>query len=265
MRFGIPVLGLTIILFGGYGIVPHVQRQESANKITEAEIKSAINSESDVEECESLDQIHIDHLEYHDFIADGQQEAVVIASTCMTGTAGPDIHAVYKRDADGKVVELPFRHAEGNPFFNRNGWKIPVFGNANYGLAVENGELVARWRDSSDREAPVVVWYKWDGKKFVMDHVKVDGPFPTSYDCGKATKELDRAICYSPSVAALDVQLGQAYRAVLKQLPPDKRPELQNQQREWLSQREKKCTVYKWWVDCLKDLYTKRITELKQR
>ena len=265
MRFGIPVLGLTTILFCGYEIVLNVQQQKSAKKITEAEIKSAINSRSDVDECESLDEIHIVHLEYHDFIGDGQQEAVVIASTCMTGTAGPDIHAVYKRDADGKVVELPFRHAEGDPFFNRSGWKVPVFGNANYGLAVENGELVARWSDSSDREAPLVVWYKWDAKKFVMDHMKVDGPFPTSYDCAKATKELDRAICYSPSVAALDVQLGQAYRAVLQQLPPDKKQELQGQQREWLTRREKECTVYKWWVDCLKDLYAKRIAELNQR
>jgi uncharacterized protein YecT (DUF1311 family) len=265
MRFGIPVLGLTTILFCGYEIVLNVRQQRSAKKITEAEIKSAINSRSDVDECESLDEIHIVHLEYHDFIGDGQQEAVVIASTCMTGTAGPDIHAVYKRDADGKVVELPFRHAEGDLFFNRSGWKVPVFGNANYGLAVENGELVARWSDSSDREAPLVVWYKWDAKKFVMDHMKVDGPFPTSYDCAKATKELDRAICYSPSVAALDVQLGQAYRAVLQQLPPDKKQELQGQQREWLTRREKECTVYKWWVDCLKDLYTKRIAELNQR
>jgi uncharacterized protein YecT (DUF1311 family) len=246
-------------------MVLNVQPQESAKKITEAEIKSAINNRSDVDECESLDQIHIDHLEYHDFIGDGQQEAVVIASTCMTGTAGPDIHAVYKRDAGGKVAELPFRHAEGDPFFNRDGWKIPVFGNANYGLAVEKGELVARWSDSSDREAPFAVWYKWDGKSFVMERTKVEGPFPTSYDCGKATKELDRAICYSPSVAALDVQLGQAYRAVLQRLRPDKKQELQGQQREWLARREKECTIYKWWVDCLKDLYTKWIAELNQR
>jgi uncharacterized protein YecT (DUF1311 family) len=264
MRFWIPMLGLTTIL-SGYGIVLHVQQQESAKKITEAEIKNAINSRSNTEECDSLDQIHIDHLEYHDFIGDGQQEAVVIASTCMTGTAGPDIHAVYKREGDGKVVEVPFRHAEGDPFFNRSGWKIPVFGNANYGLAVENGELVARWRDSSDRETPVVVWYKWDGKKFVMDHMKVAGPFPTSYDCAKATKELDRAICYSPSVAALDGQLAQVYRVGMQQLPPDKKQNLQGQQPEWLARREKECTIYKWWVDCLKDLYSKRIAELKQR
>jgi uncharacterized protein YecT (DUF1311 family) len=265
MRFVIPVLGLAAILFGGYGIVLNAQQQKPAKKITAAEIKSAINSGSDVDACESLDQIHIDDLEYYDFIGDGQEEAVVVASTCMTGTAGPDIHAVYKRDADGRVFELPFHHAEGDPFFNSSGWKIPVFGNPNYGLAVENGGLVARWSDSSDREAPLVVWYKWDGKKFFMDHMKVNGPFPTSYDCGKATKELDRAICYSPRVAALDIQLGQVYRTALQHLPSDKKQEFQGQQREWLAWREKECTIYKWWVDCLKDLYTKRIAELKQR
>jgi uncharacterized protein YecT (DUF1311 family) len=111
----------------------------------------------------------------------------------------------------------------------------------------------------------LVVWYKWDGKNFVVDRMKVDGPFPTSYDCAKATKELDRAICYSPSVAALDVRLGEAYRAVLKRLPPGEKQELQGQQREWLARREKECTIYKWWVDCLKDLYAKRIAELNQR
>ncbi|HKW65234.1 MAG TPA: lysozyme inhibitor LprI family protein [Candidatus Acidoferrum sp.] len=262
MRFGIASLGFSTLLFCGYGIAPNVQRHEPVNKITEAEIKSFINSHAGVDECESLDQIHVDHLEYFDFTGDGQREAIAVASTCMTGTAGPDIHAVYARDAEGRVVELPFLDAKGDPPFSD---AIPVFGNPNYGLAVENGKLVARWRDSSDREAPVVAWYKWDGKKFVLDQIKVDGPFATSYDCGKAKKELDRAICYSPSVAALDVQLGQAYRSALQQFPPDKKLELQGQQREWLARREKQCTVYKWWVECLTDLYTKRIAELKQR
>jgi uncharacterized protein YecT (DUF1311 family) len=263
MRLGVPVLGLTAVLFGGPEIVLDAQQQDSATKITEAEIKIVINSQSGVNECERLDDIHIDHLEYFDFTGDGQQEAVVVASTCSTGTAGPDTHAVYKRDVDGKVVELPFLDAKGDPPFSNR--EIPVFGNPNYGLAVENGELVARWRDSSDREAPLVAWYKWDGKKFVLDRMKVDGPFPTSYDCARAKKELDLAICYSPSVAALDVQLGQVYRAVLQELPPDRKQVLQRQQREWLSRREKVCTIYKSWVDCLKDLYTKRIAELKQQ
>lgn len=243
-----------------------VQTQESAKKITEAEIKSFINSQAGVDECESLDQIYVDHLEYYDLIGDGQQEAIVVASTCMTGTAGPDVHAVYKRGTDGKIVELPFLNAKGDPPFSEQcKERILVFGNANYTLRVENGKLIARWGDSSDREAPVVIWYKWDGAKFVVDHKKVEGPFATSYDCAKASKELDRAICYSPSVAALDVELGQVYRAALQKLPAEKKQELQNQQREWLARREKQCTIYKWWVECLKDLYTERIAELKQR
>lgn len=149
------------MLLGGYGTARNVQQPEPAKKIAETEIKSAINSRSDVEECQSLDQIYVDHVEYHDFFGDGQEEAVVVAYTCMTGTAGPDVHAVFMRNADGKVVELPFRHVEGDPFFNRTGWKqLPVFGNPNYRLAVENGELVARWGDASERDAPLVVWYK---------------------------------------------------------------------------------------------------------
>jgi len=243
-----------------------VQTQESAKKITEAEIKSSVNNQAGADECESLDQIHVDHLEYYDLIGDGQQEAIVVASTCMTGTAGPDVHAVYKRGADGKIVELPFLNAKGDPpFSEQSKERIPVFGNANYTLRIENGKLIARWGDSSDRKEPAVIWYKWDGAKFVVDHKKVEGPFATSYDCAKATKELDRAICYSPGVAALDVELGQVYRAALQKLPAERKQELQNQQREWLARREKQCTIYKWWVECLKDLYTQRIAELKQR
>src|SRR5262250_3278133 len=135
MRWGMPVLGLAAVLVGAYGISPSVSQQKPNGKITEAEIKSFINHQSDVDECESLDQIHVDHMEYFDFLGDGQQEAVVVASTCMTGTAGPNIHAVYKRGADGKLTELTFLNAKGGPpisNLNNNDEKIPVFGNANY-------------------------------------------------------------------------------------------------------------------------------------
>lgn len=254
------LLALAFLLF---------QTPEPAKKITEAEIKTFINSSAGVDECESLDQININHLEYYDFTGGGQPQAIVVASTCMTGTAGPDIHAVYKRGAGGKLIELPFLNAKGDPPLSndpvQNGDKYPVFGNPNYTLAVHNGTLVVRWGDSSDREEPVVIWYKWNGAKFIVDHKKVQGPFQTSYDCSKATKEMERAICYSPSVAALDVQLAQVYRAALQRLGSEKKQQLQGQQREWLAQREKQCTIYKWWVECLQDSYTKRIAELKQQ
>jgi uncharacterized protein YecT (DUF1311 family) len=263
-RIGIRALGLTAILLFAHGAVS-AQGQEAARKrITESEIKRYINRSLGENSCESLDRIDIHSVEYHDFIGDGKEEAVVVASTCMTGTAGPDIHAVYKREADGKVAQLPFVNANGDPRLSEGEKKIPVFGNANFALTVEDGKLVARWGDSSDREEPAVVWYKWDGKRFVVDHVKIKGPFATSYDCAKATREIDLAICYSPSIAALDLELGQAYRAALQKLPADKRQELQSEQRAWLKSREG-CPIYKWWVGCLQDLYDERIEMLKRR
>jgi len=228
-------------------------------EIAEAEIKQVINQYSD---CDSLDQIHIDHLEYFDVLGDGRKQAVVVGSTCMTGTAGPDVHAVYGRASDGSIVEYSLDQID--PVKGSTGARLPVFGNPNYGIAVEHGQLVARWIDSSERENPLVIWYKWTGENFVVDHIKVEGPFATSYDCAKATRETDLAICYSRAVAALDVQLGEVYRASLRRLPQDKKESLQEQQRQWLTQRDKECSIYKWWVDCLTDLYTKRIAELKQ-
>ena len=240
------------------------RQAEPAKPITPTEIKRAINARSDVDECDSLDQIHIDHLEYYDFTGDGQPEAVVVASTCMTGTAGPDVHAVYTRHPHGTLAELPLLNAKGDPpWSDQVNQAIPVFGNPNYTLTVDGGTLVVRWGDSSDRDQPLTVWYNWDGTKFIVDHAKLQGPFPTSYDCRKATKEFDRAICYSPEVAALDLELGRIYRETLQKFRADQKQGLQKQQREWLARREKTCTIYKWWVDCLKDLYTKRIAELR--
>lgn len=232
-------------------------QRNAAPEITSAEIKQVINEYSD---CDSLDQIAIDHLEYFDLFGDARKEAIVVASTCMTGTAGPDVHAVYERDADGKVVEHSLDQVD--PVKGGSAVKLPVFGNPNYGIAVENGQLVARWMDTSERENPLIIWYKWNGKQFEMDHMKVEGPFTTSYDCGKARKEMDSAICYSPKIAALDLRLGQAYRTALRQATSDQKTTLQNDQREWLTEREKQCVIYKWWVDCLTDMYTKRIDRL---
>ena len=250
-------------------------QQKNTTKILEGELKQLITRDADCAD-ENKEQLYVSHLEYFDFNGDGSDEAVVVASTCNTGTAGPDVHAVYTRDAAGKIVELPFPHID--PPSDRNtgarrgprktdppqGQTLPVFGNPNYTLRVEQGQLVARWGDSSERENPLVVWFKWDGKAFVVDHMKAEGPFPTSYDCAKATKEMDRAICYAPTVAPLDAELGKLYRGRMQQLAPDKKQELQNEQRAWLAQREKQCVIYKWWVDCLKEMYGKRIEELKR-
>jgi uncharacterized protein YecT (DUF1311 family) len=232
--------------------------QKTGTKISADEIKKFINRD---DACDKLDQIVIDHLEYFDFDHDGADEAVVVASTCMTGTAGPDVHSVYTRDAAGAVIEVPLPRVEDPP----QGRTLPVFGNPNYGLAVEHGELVAQWMDSSERQHPLTVWFKWDGAKFVVDRMKTEGPFRTSYDCSRTTREMDRAICHAPTVAALDAQLGRLYRERMQLLAPEKKQALQTEQRAWLAQREKQCVIYKWWVDCLKEMYSKRIAALSKQ
>jgi len=258
MQYGALILCTSALMSGSTAVLAAPQ---GPSKITEHEIKVFINGRAGVDLCDSLDQIHIDHLEYFDFMGTGQQQAVVVASTCNTGTAGPDVHAVYARNARGELVELPFLGEAGGfpPPSN-----VPVFGNPNYELTVENRRLIAKWRDSSERENPAVARYRWDGKQFVFDRMDVEGPYPTSYDCAKATSTLDRAICYTPNVAALDLQLGQIYRSLMEQLPPGRTQQLQNQQRAWLAEREKRCVIYKTWVDCLTDMYIRRIAVLKQ-
>ena len=236
-------------------------RGASEKQITRAEIIHAILTNS--EECDREDQIDIWHLEYFDFLGNGQQQAVVDASTCLTGTAGPDIHAVYARNTAGRVVELPFQRVEGQEFFSYKKWNLPVFGNPNYSLSVEKGALVARWLDSSDRAHPLTIWYKWNGKEFVINSRTQEGPFKTSYDCSKARKEIEQAICYSPAVAALDVELAAVYSSRLRQVSDPQKSSFKEQQRTWLAEREKKCTIYKWWVECLTDLYTRRIGQLR--
>ena len=254
MRLNVLLACIVVCLSCSPGSV--AQKKPVAN-ITEKDIKRVINEHSD---CSSLDQIAIDHLEYFELFGDASKQAIVVASTCMTGTAGPDVHAVFARNASGNIVEHSLDRAAF--VFGPDTPKLPVFGNPNYGIAVKNGRLVGRWVDASGRKNPLIIWYKWDGKKFIVDHMKAEGPFTTSYDCGKATQELDRAICYSPAVAPLDIKLTHAYREALQQSAH--KDALREQQRQWLAGRGKECVIYKWWVDCLTDMYTKRIAELRQ-
>ena len=57
------------------------------------------------------------------------------------------------------------------------------------------------------------------------------------FDCAKAGTPIEKAICASPAVSALDGQLGDAFRAALAD-HPDKRDALTIDQRHWLADRD---------------------------
>ena len=196
--------------------------------------------------------------DFFDFKGDGDQEAIVVASTCETGTGGPDVHSVIARDRAGDLVEWQIADADPSTYDN-------LFGNRNYDLAVQNGTLVATFEDDPKRQTPLIIRYKFNGEKFVIASIQKTGIFRTSYDCAKAASEVERAICHVQSLAGLDVQLNSTYKSLASELPPGEREKLKSEQQNWLRQRDRECAPYKGWVSCIAEMYDDRIAVLRKR
>jgi uncharacterized protein YecT (DUF1311 family) len=211
--------------------------------------------------CEP-DQIHVWKMDQHDFLRKGYAQIAVEASTCMTGTAGPDVHSVFTRNEHGELKELAKEEVKLD--------HQVLFGNRNSQFRIENDLLVEVYYDTSDRDDPLVVKYKWDKAKdqFVIVSVEAAKPYRTSYDCVKAEKaenETEQAICYVESLADLDVELAGTYKTYLAGLPASSRKAAIEEQRGWIAERNRGCTIYKSWVECLEEKYKTRITELKKK
>lgn len=97
-RNGRQAVTLAVLLL--LGVSTFSPSQEPPSRISENEIEKHFGKSTACEDA------HIDSLEYFDFAGDGSEQAVVVASTCATGTAGPDVHAVLRRQTDGSLAEL---------------------------------------------------------------------------------------------------------------------------------------------------------------
>ncbi len=115
------------------------------------------------------DSVSINRLLYFDFNADGVPELVVTASSCNTGNAGPDIHAVYAKNSKGGFTEIAVPEVEPKYY-------EAMIGNRNYTLTVEDGQLIAEWHDGSDRPlAPLKIRYMWANGGFRV--VAINAPY----------------------------------------------------------------------------------------
>jgi uncharacterized protein len=85
-----------------------------------------------------------------------------------------------------------------------------------------------------------------------------------SFNCSKATHEIEQLICSDAELAALDVSLNELYQAVLKNTPAAAQKRLKSEQIGW-SKGRNDC----WKSDdkraCTKGEYETRINELKER
>lgn len=203
------------------GLWPVLAGQQAArrpsDKIEKEELSAYLAKRS---ECQGAESIHLWMMEPHDFLGKGHDQVVVVASTCMTGTAGPDVHSVFTRDARGELQESEIEEVKLQ--------HRVLFGNSNSTFRMENDMLVEIFSDTSDRKDPLVIRYKWDPAKnrFTAASVTAAKPYPTSYDCAKAEAAQDetaQAICYVKSLADLDIELARAYKAYLEALAPPER------------------------------------------
>jgi uncharacterized protein len=136
--------------------------------------------------------------------------------------------------------------------------------------------LVDVYHDTSDRDDPLVVKYKWNAAKEMFEIVSVEAakPYATSYDCTKAETDEKNgkyendpalAICYVESLADLDVDLAKLYKTYQAGLNAESRKAATEEQRNWLKKRNKECVIYKGWVYCLTEAYETRIAGLKKK
>ena len=229
---------------------------QKAKRIEKAELSKWINQKYD---CSADAPVYFYRFDHHDFLGDGDEQAIVVASSCESGTGGPDIHSVFARDSDGELEVLKIAEVDPKTYDN-------LFGNRNCDLVAENGLLLANIEDDPDRSLiPLIIRYKWNGKEFAVDSIHKTGVYPTSYDCTKTLTEVENAICHVKELADLDRELGAIYKALLAKLSPTDSAAVRVEQRAWLSSRENHCALYKGWISCLTDYYQQRIDELKKR
>jgi uncharacterized protein YecT (DUF1311 family) len=221
-------------------------------RIAEDEIKKHFSLSP---ECEG---VNINNLEYFDFTGSGTEDAIVVASTCATGTAGPDVHAVLHRQPDGSLAELSIPEPTEKQ-------QATLSCRCFYDLNVKSGLLVATYYDQSGRDNPLVIKYRWDAptKEFQVAEVKTPPRYKASFDCDKAKTAVENAICYSQNVAYLDVRVDQRYKTWLDNLNNADSDMLMKEQKDWLRKRDLICGNDTQTASCLETLYHARLLELE--
>ena len=84
----------------------------------------------------------------------------------------------------------------------------------------------------------------------------------TSFDCAKARQPVERAICGTPELAALDLVMDEIYRAVMKSAEQEIRQNVDRAQKAWLVRRHTACGRAKPDTECISRIYKARIVDL---
>lgn len=88
-----------------------------------------------------------------------------------------------------------------------------------------------------------------------------------SFDCRKASTRVEKTICGVAPLAAVDGELGRAYKAARDGLSKPEKTRLRDRQRAWIKRRDKHCARRnadrKWLADCLYRMTEDRVSFLR--
>ena len=85
-----------------------------------------------------------------------------------------------------------------------------------------------------------------------------------SFDCAKASSDVEKLICNDAELAELDNNLASLYSTVLKNTPASEQKTLKAEQRGWVKGRDE-CWKSDALRGCVASEYRSRIAELKDR
>jgi uncharacterized protein YecT (DUF1311 family) len=241
------------VLLVGFAQAQTEGRQSSIRKVDFAAYLRARYSD-DCPEPPSLDSVS-----FADVNGDGREEALVVASSCFTGTAGPDIHSVFALAESEQVRELAVDDDQGR--FEGKRIYDTLVGNRNHSLEYDAGFLVKRFTDGSGRDRPLTLFFRWNGHSFTLHAVERARTYPASFDCDNSQSDAEKTICGHSDLAEADRQLAGTVADLASRLPAADKLRLQKEQREWLMLRDR-CT-YKWVDECVREAYRERLTALK--
>ena len=88
--------------------------------------------------------------------------------------------------------------------------------------------------------------------------------FKASFDCSKATSEIEKTICGSELLANADTELGLLYKSLISALSIEDKRFLKKEQLDWLAYRDKTCLNPKTNIACLQELYSTRLVAMKR-
>lgn len=88
--------------------------------------------------------------------------------------------------------------------------------------------------------------------------------FKTSFDCAKASSEIEKMICHVNDLASQDIELNSIYRSLIASLPQNDKNQLKKTQVDWLLDRNRKCSSLTNMKDCLENSYQARFEVLEK-